>query len=136
MQVLRVKTKTLAIIDENLAAGKKIQAIKLIRTETKCGLKEAKLAIDKRCGFANRPEAMDIKPLVSIKSVTVDMGEGDVSLSLDGLNMMTLMGMAKIGIDETRRVLDLHDMLLNWEKGVIGLVEEKRCDTCGEKQEE
>ena len=136
MQVLRVKSKTLVIIDENLAAGKKIQAIKLIRDETKCGLKEAKLAIDKRCGYGGRPEAMDIKPLVSIKSVTVDMDEGEVSLSLDELNMMTLMGMAKIGIDETRRVLDLHDMLLNWEKGVIGLVEEKRCATCGEKEEE
>ena len=136
MKTLRVTTEALKQIDAALAAGKKIQAIKILRSATAAGLRDAKQAIDKYTGYAGAGEAMDIRPLVSIKSVTVDMGEGKVELSLDELNMMTLVGMQKIGIDETRRVLDLHDMLMNWEKGVIGLAEEKRCDTCGEKEEE
>jgi hypothetical protein len=136
MKTLRVSSDILKQIDDAIRAGKKIQAIKILRSATDSGLREAKQAIDRRTGRPYSDEAMDIKSLVSIKSVTVDMGEGTVELSLDELNMMTLVGMQKIGIDETRRVLDLHDMLLNWEKGIIGLVEEKRCATCGEKEEE
>ena len=118
MKSLRVSLTTLKEIDECLSSNKKIQAIKLLRNEVGCGLKEAKLAIDKRQGLSTRGDAMSIFPMVSIKSVTVDMGEGSVELSLDELNMMTLVGMQRMGIDETRRVLDLHDILMKWEKGI------------------
>jgi len=118
MKILRVSSKALREIDALLDSGKKIHAIKLLRNETGSGLKEAKLALDKRQGHSPHGDAADIGPIVSVKSITVDMGEGEVILSLDELNMMTLVGMQKLGIDETRRVLDLHDMIMNWEKGI------------------
>ena len=128
MKTFRVTTNALNQIDDHISLGKKVQAIKVLRKEHEgASLRDLKNAIDKRSGRSHPTNAMDIKPMVSIKSVTVEgLGEGTVVLSLDELNMMTLMGMSKIGIDETRRVLDLHDMLLNWEKGIIGLVEENK----------
>ena len=98
----------------------KMQAIKLLRNETKCGLREAKQAIEKKFqsqsgGYGVPSDAFDIKPLVTVKSIVVDFGDGEVSLSLDDLHMMTLVNMNQLGIEETRRLLDLHDLLCGWE---------------------
>ena len=108
------------------SSPKKIQAIKLLRAETKCGLREAKLAVEKKfqSSYGHSPDAFDIKPLITVKSITVNFGEGDVSLSLEDLHMMTLVNMTQLGIDETRRILDLYDLLREWE----GL-EDERTDT-------
>ena len=88
---LRVASKTLAelhVLMDTANGGKssrKIQAIKLLRNETKCGLKEAKLAIERKFqpSLAHNTEALDIRPLMCIKSVTVDFGEGDIKLDLE-----------------------------------------------------
>jgi hypothetical protein len=94
---------------------KKIAAIKLLRGETNCGLREAKEAIEKRfCGHKSI-SAFDIRGLASVKSIVIDFGDGDVSLSLADLQMMTLVNMTSIGIEETRRILDLYDILAKWE---------------------
>ena len=98
----------------------KIQAIKVLRAETKCGLKEAKLAVENKFqsnSYVPNSEAFDIKPLVTIKSILVNFGDGDVSLSLEDLHMMTLVNMTQLGIDETRRILDLYDLISAWEGG-------------------
>jgi hypothetical protein len=100
---------------------RKIQAIKLLRNETKCGLKEAKDAIERKFPGANvsqyppHSDALDIRPLMAIKSITVDFGEGDVNLDLEELQMMTLVNMTQIGLDEVRRILDLHELIKAWE---------------------
>jgi len=118
---LRVDAKTFKAIEDYMQASspQKIAAIKLLRSETKCGLKEAKQAIEKRfqSSHANppSPDAFDIKPLIMVKSITVNFGEGDVSLSLEELHMMTLVNMTQLGIDETRRILDLYDLIRKWE---------------------
>ena len=126
MEVFRVTTNALNQIDDHISLGKKVQAIKVLRKEHEgASLRDLKNAIDKRSGRSHPTNAMDIKPMVSIKSVTIDLGEGTVELSLDEMNMMTLIGMQKLGIDETRRVLDLHDMLIEWEKNIEIPAEEK-----------
>ena len=120
-KVLRVDAKTFKKIEDFMQASspQKIAAIKLLRSETKCGLKEAKQAIEKRFQSSythpHSPDAFDIKPLITIKSIMVNFGEGDVSLSLDDLHMMTLVNMTQLGIDETRRILDLYDLIREWE---------------------
>ena len=118
-RVLRVDTKTLREIEELMGGPtpQKIAAIKLLRAESKCGLKEAKQAIEKRFqpSYGTPADAFDIKPLITVKSITVNFGEGDVSLSLEELHMMTLVNMTQLGIDETRRILDLYDLIRKWE---------------------
>ena len=97
----------------------KIAAIKLLRNETKCGLREAKIAIEKYFPGQNRnppqADAYSIVPLITVKSITVDIGEGDVAVDLEGLHMLTLMNMNSIGMDEVRRVIELHDFIVSWE---------------------
>ena len=103
---------------------RKIHAIKLLRNETKCGLKEAKQAVERKfqgstgSQYPVSADALDIRPLFSIKSVTVNFGEGDVVVSLEEMHMMTLMNMNHIGLDEVRRVLDLHDLIVQWEGSI------------------
>jgi len=103
------------------AKQQKIQAIKLLRNETKCGLKEAKLAVERKfpnpaSQYPPSSEAYDIRPLMAIKSITVDFGEGDVKLDLEELQMMTLVNMTQIGLNEVRRILDLHELIKGWEE--------------------
>ncbi len=120
---LRVAGETLAKLHDLMdtanggKSSRKIQAIKLLRNETKCGLKEAKLAIERKFqpSLGHNTEALDIRPLMCIKSVTVDFGEGDIKLDLEQLQMMTLVNMDQLGISEVRRILDLHDLLVKWE---------------------
>ena len=118
-RVLRVDTKTLREIEELMGgpSPQKIAAIKLLRAESKCGLKEAKQPIEKRFqpSYGTPADAFDFKPLITVKSITVNLGEGDVSLSLEELHMMTLVNMTQLGIDETRRILDLYDLIRKWE---------------------
>jgi len=103
------------------AKQQKIQAIKLLRLETQCGLKEAKQAVERKFQrpgnkYPHSSEAYDIRPLMAIKSITVDFGEGDVNLDLEGLQMMTLVNMTQIGLSEVRRILDLHELIKGWEE--------------------
>lgn len=116
---LRVSGEVMASLKEMMTGAntQKIQAIKELRRETNCGLREAKIAIEKKFQgdkFSN-PDAYDIRPLLCVKSVTVDFGQGDVKLDLEELQMMTLVNMNEIGLSEVRRVLDLHELLTKWE---------------------
>ena len=114
--VLRVTTTTLVEIRKHLSDRKKIAAIKILRTETGSGLKEAKQAVD-RIMDPTLTHLPRVITLPCIKSVIVDMGEGDVKMDLDKFNMLTLMNMQSVGIEDTRRLLDLYDLFRNWEQG-------------------
>ncbi len=114
-KTLRVSSDTLNELNSLMGSKQKIKAIKILRSETKCGLREAKEALERCFESSASPTAFDIRPLTTIKSITINMGEGDVTLSMDDLQMMTLVNMTSIGIEETRRILDLHDMLSAWE---------------------
>jgi len=116
-RILRVSVETMKLIDQHWADSKKIQAIKVLRKDTKCGLKEAKQAIEKRYDPKTYPsqDAYDIMPLMLIKAITVDCGDGEVTITLDEFHMMSLMKLEKIGIEECRRLIDLHDKLMLWQ---------------------
>ena len=115
LKILRVSSAVLKELDALMDDNRKIAAIKLLRSSTGCGLAEAKHAIEKKFQGHNSPDAFEIKSIVTVRSVTIDFGEGDVVLSIDDLQMMTLVNMTSIGIDETRRILDLHSLLSSWQ---------------------
>jgi len=101
---------------------RKIAAIKLLRSSTSCGLREAKVAIEKKFRQSKSnfdPEAYDILPLVLVKSITVNMGQSDenITVDLEGLHMLTLMNMNKIGLNEVQHLIDLYNMISEWQSG-------------------
>ena len=121
---LRVTTDTLNEIKSALANGKKIQAIKILRNAADCGLKEAKLAVD-RMQNSSLTGCPKIVTIPRIKSITVDMGDGEVKMDLDKFNMITLMNMQTVGIEDTRRLLDLYDLFRTWEAAPEEVDEDK-----------
>ena len=112
---LRVRPETLKEVKQQLSNGKKIGAIKVLRSAVGCGLKEAKLAVDKMQN-PSLTGCPDIVTIPRIKSITVDMGAGAVKMDLDEFNMITLMNMQSVGIEDTRRLLDLYDLFRTWEE--------------------
>jgi len=117
-KVLRVSTQAMKKMDECMANSQKIQAIKTLRNDTKCGLREAKQAVEKRYDkgkYGSPAEAYDIMPMMLIKGIIVDIGEGEVTVTLSEYHMMSLMKLEKIGIEECRRLIDLHDKLMLWQ---------------------
>jgi len=115
--ILRISAKTMKSLDDCWHANKKIAAIKILRAETKCGLKEAKQAIEKRYEPKKwgHTGAFDIMPMMTIKGIIIDCGEGEVTMTLDEYHMMSLMKLEKIGIEECRRLIELHDKLMEWQ---------------------
>ena len=111
--VIRVSAKVFVKVKEYLATGRKIQAIKIIRSEANCGLKEAKQAVDRmQDPSLSGPKIVTIP---CIKSIIVDIGSGDIKMDLEQFNMFTLMEMQSIGIEDTRKLLDLYDLFREWE---------------------
>ena len=124
---LRVKPETLKEINQQLSNGKKIAAIKVLRNAAGCGLKEAKLAVDK----VQNPSLTGCPSIVTIpriKSITVDMGSGEVKMDLSEFNMITLMNMQSVGIEDTRRLLDLYDLFRTWEASPENADEEEQTE--------
>ena len=120
-KVLRVPNDVLQEISTHMSENKKIAAIKVLRNATSCGLREAKEAIEKKYGssrHASNSAAYDIAPLVTIKSITVNLGieNEDVTVDLEGLQMLTLMNMNKIGLAEVQHILDLRDLIVSWQE--------------------
>lgn len=111
---LRVSPDTLKEVKLKLSNGKKIGAIKVLRKAAGCGLKEAKLAVD-ALADPSLTGCPKIVMIPRIKSITVDMGDGEVKMDLDNFNMITLMNMQSVGIEDTRRLLDLYDLFRTWE---------------------
>ena len=115
MKYLRVPKQRIDEVLEHLQNKKTIQAIKIVKSSTGCGLKEAKLAVDRLRGKPVPHDAPHIRPLVELKSVNINIGDGEVQLDLEGLQLTLLTNMEKIGIDTTRRLIELYDMLNEWQ---------------------
>ena len=99
-----------------LKTGKKIQAIKVVKSENGCGLKEAKLAIDRlqieRCGGKGvvSPEAQSIICGPRILVVRLDYGDGPVELDVEAMELRALTELGCIGLDACTHMLDIVDV--------------------------
>lgn len=110
---------------------RKINAIKILRRETGCGLKEAKEAIERiqHEEFGkNYPESAEHGAKLicgpRIKRVIVDMGEGDIEVDLETMQMKALQTLPIIGLDACGEILDFVETLKAFSDGKkIGVIE-------------
>lgn len=121
---------------DRLSEGKKIAAIKALRTATQCALRPAKEAIERleheRFGKIYPSAARSGFRIYSgpkIKKLVLDYGQGEIEVDLDGMQMITLMEMQSTGLDICREMLDFVDLLKAYSSGKkIGLIEDKTED--------
>ena len=109
-----------------LLAGKKIQAIKEVRLDAQCSLKDAKNAVENYMSDNNlMPPNIDdsaqlkryknniaqIVPKAFIKSVKVCVGEGIIEVDLEEAKFRVLTELGDIGLDDARQILHLIETL-------------------------
>lgn len=108
----RMPTQAIREVEELVRTNQRIQAIKLIRTHARCGLAEAKAAVERLEGRC--PDGPKLLPFLEIKSMVITTGEGDLTVDLEGLQLMGLMNLEKLGLEECRRILDLVGAIEAW----------------------
>ncbi len=133
MSFIRVSATTYQEVLECLKNQKKIQAIKKVRTDVKCGLREAKEAVERLAhesginpsypGAAKTGSKIVCGPI--IRKMVLNFGHGDIELDIEGMQLKALMDMQVIGLDACRDILDLVDTLQAFSDGKrIGVLEE------------
>jgi hypothetical protein len=122
----QVSAITYAQLREHLdcSSPKKIAAIKLLRTETACNLRDAKEAVEKLQNDhfgGNYSHASKVGTLIfvgpTIKKLVVDFGDGDIEVDLEEMQMRALMQMQTIGLDAARDILELVEALEAYSAG-------------------
>ena len=108
----RMPTQAIQEVEELVRTHQRIAAIKLIRTHTGCGLAEGKAAVERLEG--REPNGPKLLPFLEIKSMVITTGEGDLTVDLEGLQLMGLMNLEKLGLEECRRILDLVGAIEAW----------------------
>ena len=112
-----------------LQGSRKIQAIKLVRSEGKIadgtkdegfrspGLKESKHACDALSGCINRSEAEAvIAPAWRVSSLKVrGPDDEELEVDIDTLQMHFLTQLSSIGLDQTDRLLSLIRFIKEWQ---------------------
>ena len=119
------------LVKEAIDAGKKIQAIKAVRTHGKMypadesrdnphrpGLREAKHAIDvKYFGADPRDAAATIGPTFTVKKMVVEVGgEGNVEIDIDELQLRFLQELKSLGLDQVQHLLELTEFIRDWQR--------------------
>jgi hypothetical protein len=133
--MLKIKkcTYTQILKDLDSSSPKKIAAIKAVRNDCKCGLIEAKNAVEHLMfekGFSNTPantteHKICIGP--TIKKIIVDYGDGDIEVDIESMQLKALMEMQIIGLDACADILDLVSVLNAYENGErVGVINEDR----------
>lgn len=108
----RMPAQAIREVEELVRTQRRIEAIKLIRTHAGCGLAEAKAAVERLAGCC--PNGPKLLPFLEIKSMVITTGEGDLTVDLEGLQLMGLMNLEKLGLEECRRILDLVGAIEAW----------------------
>ena len=118
----RLPGHVIAEVESLVRKQQRIAAIKLLRTHTGCSLSEGKAAVERLEG--RQPDGPRLLPFLEIKSIVVNTGEGDVTVDLEGLQLMGLMRLEKLGLEECRRILDLVAAIEAWRDQ--GLASDKK----------
>jgi hypothetical protein len=129
------------ILDEGKSSvgggSRRISATKLVREsgilfvdgtrQESVGLREAKCAVDKVMIDQSHPGApnkapsiqVNIFPMLQIKGIIVDTGEGCVELDIDGLQLKLLEGMDTIPLDLLASSTQLIQYIRDWHEGKV-----------------
>jgi len=111
-------------IQADLAQGRKIAAIKRLRSAGNLGLKEAKHAVEKMAGLDVPHDTLDIVMAPLIKRIVVDMGEGEVTIDLETMELLVLKDVERLGLKSCGEMLDFVHTLKAWGDGYnIGVIE-------------
>ena len=111
----RLPGHVIAEVESLVRKQQRIAAIKLLRTHTGCSLSEGKAAVERLEG--RQPDGPQLLPFLEIKSMVINTGDGEVTVDLEGLQLMGLMQLERLGLDECRRVLDLAERIQTWQTG-------------------
>ena len=114
----------------------KIAAIKLLRSETGCSLRDGKGSIERlmhEIGVHQFPHAAKTAKAVTtaprVKKVIVDLGDGDIEVDLEGLQLIALMRLQSIGLSACSDILDLVGVLKAFSDGKrIGVLADDNVD--------
>ena len=114
----------------------KIAAIKLLRSETGCSLRDGKGSIERlmhEIGVHQFPHAVKTAKAVTtaprVKKVIVDLGDGDIEVDLEGLQLIALMRLQSIGLSACSDILDLVGVLKAFSDGKrIGVLADDNVD--------
>jgi hypothetical protein len=130
------------LLDPATGSPQKINAIKTLRNNVvgsegkTLNLRDAKRAIERiqyeKFGGATIPQASDPRVFSGprIKKLTVDMGEGDIEVDIEGLQMRLLMQIESIGLDACREILHLVDILQAFSNGKkIVIIEDEEAES-------
>ena len=116
MEALCVSAQIFEDINMHVRNKEVIKAVKALRSGVPdCRLKDLKAAIDRKMG--RRSDGPLIRMITTIKSLTVNVGEGDIELDLEELQLKALSNIKELGIVEIRRILDLQEILTAWDEG-------------------
>ena len=101
---------------------RKIAAIKAVRSDSKCGLAEAKKAVELfmyEKGLSKHKVSEEYRLCCGpvIKKMIVDYGSGDIEIDLETMELKALMDMQSIGIEACSDILNLISVLKGYEKG-------------------
>jgi hypothetical protein len=128
---IQIWPNALEEINKLLGRGQKIKAIKTLRNNvvgstaatTGVSLRDAKRAIERlqyeKFDGSSIPEESDPRVFSGprIKKLTVDMGEGDIEVDIEELQLRMLMQLESIGLDACREILHLVDVLQAFSNG-------------------
>jgi len=116
MKTFYVRADEYAEVVQHLRDGRKIQAIKALRTSTGCLLREAKLAVEtlgrrvvedlNTVGYPRNNE-FDVEMRSMITKVTMVVGEGEIEVDLDTAQFYVMKDLGKVPLKETRRLTKL-----------------------------
>ena len=122
-------------LDPNQGGGtQKINAIKTLRNGVKghLGLREAKRAVERisyeMFNGSTVPQPDDPRVFAGprLKRLTVDMGDGDIEVDLEAMQLIALMKLQEVGLDACREILHLVDVLQAFSAGKqIAIIEEE-----------
>ena len=116
MEALCVSAQIFEDINMHVRNKEVIKAVKALRSGVPdCRLKDLKAAIDRKMG--RRSDGPLIRMITTIKSLTINVGEGDIELDLEELQLKALSNIKELGIVEIRRILDLQEILTAWDEG-------------------
>jgi|ETNmetMinimDraft_30_1059905.scaffolds.fasta_scaffold153799_2 hypothetical protein len=115
------------LLDPNRGGPQKIKAIKTLRNnvvgEPGASLRDAKRAIERlqyeKFNGTSIPQESDPRVFAGprIKKLTVDLGDGDIEVDIEGLQLRMLMQLESIGLDACREILHLVDVLQAFSNG-------------------
>ena len=126
MDVVIIDFKVLNEIKNDLdnSSPKKIAAIKRLRSATQLDLRTAKYAIERlqQEEFGGTyPQAMiEGRKIITsplVKRIIIDMGDGEIEVDLEGLQMRALSDLQVIGLESCGHILDLVDILHAFSSG-------------------